>query len=266
MTQEEAEKAAIILCITGSKALGLDTPESDTDITGVCVEPMKEMIGLDAPFEQFVRTGPDEVREGPDIQIYSLRKYLRLALSGNPTMMCLLFLKTPDHTIKKDARGSQMQELAPYIVSKNAGKAFLGYMQAQRMRLTGERGQKRVKRPELEEKYGFDTKYAMHVLRLGMQGVEILQTGRLQLPLDEERRSYLLEVRQGNVSLQEVLTKAGQLEAEVKDLMNGGSPLSDYPDNKAVEDWMLVTYDNKFSADRFDRHLREDMEKFGLKR
>jgi hypothetical protein len=31
--------------------------------------------------------------------------------------------------------------------------------------------------------HGYDTKYAMHVLRLGLQGVELLTTGRFTLPV-----------------------------------------------------------------------------------
>ena len=47
--------------------------------------------------------------------------------------------------------------------------------------------------------YGFDTKYAMHMLRLGFQGVELLTTGRLSLPMREPERSFLLDVRRGKV-------------------------------------------------------------------
>ena len=187
MTPEQVEACTILKVIVGSRCLGLETPESDVDIMGVCIEPIEEAYGLDldAPFEQFVRTGgarslsdrsspdkaatPDEARDGPDLQIYSLRKFLRLALSGNPTILALLFI--PESMLLRcDARGAQLMDLAPFIISRQAGKAFLGYMQAQRMRLAGERGQKRINRPDLVEQYGYDTKYAMHVLRLGYTG------------------------------------------------------------------------------------------------
>ena len=36
----------------------------------------------------------------------------------------------------------------------------------------------RVNRPELIAAHGYDTKYAGHVLRLGYQGIEFLETGR----------------------------------------------------------------------------------------
>lgn len=38
-------------------------------------------------------------------------------------------------------------------------------------------------RPELVAEHGYDTKFAMHALRLGAQGVELLTTGRITLPV-----------------------------------------------------------------------------------
>ena len=45
------------------------------------------------------------------------------------------------------------------------------------------------------------------------EGVELLTTGRLSLPMREPERSYLLDVRRGKIGEQECLTKAGELEA-----------------------------------------------------
>ena len=131
--------------------------------------------------------------------------------------------------------------MAPYFVSRQCGRAFLGYMTAQRMRLMGERGQKNVNRPELVEKYGYDTKYAMHVLRLGFQGVDLLQTGKLTLPMKESERGFLLDVRQGKHTEQEVLTVAGALEKDLEDLLDT-SPLLEEPNQEAVEEFMVNTY------------------------
>jgi hypothetical protein len=118
---------------------------------------------------------------------------------------------------------------------------YLGYLQAQKQRLTGERGQKRIHRPELEEMYGFDTKYAMHMLRLGFQGVELLTTGRLSLPMREPERSYLLDVRRGKVSEQDCLTRAGELERELAEL-EATSVLPEAPAERQVEEWVLDAY------------------------
>jgi hypothetical protein len=116
--------------------------------------------------------------------------------------------------------------------------------------LTGERGQKRIHRPELEEMYGFDTKYAMHMLRLGFQGVELLTTGRLSLPMREPARSFLLDVRRGKVNEQDCLTRAGELEQELTDLATT-SPLPDEPNEPHVEEWVLGAYRRRVGSVTF---------------
>ncbi|HYF34109.1 MAG TPA: nucleotidyltransferase domain-containing protein, partial [Prosthecobacter sp.] len=218
-----------------------------------------------APFEQLIyrsaaaRTGnhdaPSEAGD-LDLTIYGLRKWMRLALSGNPTVLTLLFAPTAS-LIQFDARGSQLRELAPAIVSRKAGKAFLGYLQAQRQRLLGERGNGGHGQPRrgLIEQHGFDTKFACHMLRLGIQGVELLTTGKMTYPVPEAE--HLLAVRRGEVDLQNCLTKAGELEAELRDLLDTSS-LPAAPDAEKVEEWMLKTYIRMWSAERRLEDIRED--------
>ena len=95
--------------------------------------------------------------------------------------------------------------------------------------------------------YGFDTKYAMHMLRLGFQGVELLSTGQLSLPMREPERSFLLDVRRGRVSEQECLAKAESLERELDDLATT-SILRAEPDEQRVEQWVLEAYRRRWGA------------------
>jgi len=262
MTLQEAESLTILRGTVGSVVSGLSIAEvPDRDEMAICIEPLSEAMGLGAPFEQLVyrsaseRTGQhDAPSEGGDLDltIYSLRKYLRLALKGNPTVLTLLFLSLEKGQLSvQDARGSNLQALRPYIISRQAGKAFLGYLQAQRQRMLGERGNGGHGKPrgELTEKYGFDTKFAMHMLRLGFQGVELLETGSLSFPMKQPSRDYLIGVRRGEASIQDCLTKAGELEAHLKDLLDS-SPLQAEPVVEPVEEFMLRTYFYAWSSRR----------------
>src|SRR5205809_968841 len=65
---------------------------------------------------------------------------------------------------------------------------------------------------------GYDTKYAMHMVRLGFQGVELLETGRITLPMPAAQRGFTMAIRRGEVDLNEVLTRAGELEQRISDL------------------------------------------------
>lgn len=239
--REIAEDGLILLSTVGSGAHGLALPGTDDhDEMGVCIEPPTHVIGLQL-FEQDVfRTKPQGVRSehgDTDRTIYSARKFCRLALSGNPSILTLLYAEPDEIT----GYGSSLLEIRDAFSTSRAGKAFLGYMTQQRQRLTGERGQMNVKRPELVEKYGYDTKYAMHMLRLGYQGVEFMETGKLTLPMPPDTRTIVYAVRKGEMELTEVLTLAGQLERRVEDLLDT-SPLPPEPDHGTVNEWLVETY------------------------
>ena len=72
------------------------------------------------------------------------------------------------------------------------------------MRLLGTRGGGHGRRgggqrEELIAEHGYDTKYAMHCVRLGFQCIELLTTRQLQLPIQGEPADWLRAVRRGDV-------------------------------------------------------------------
>jgi hypothetical protein len=96
-------------------------------------------------------------------------------------------------------------------------------------------------RPELEAEHGFDTKFAMHMIRLGIQGIEYMETGRITLPLAEPDRTWLVELRQGRHSLEEALQRAEHLEARLENLKLTSS-LPRWPDYERANRWLVKTY------------------------
>jgi len=246
---KRGKRRVLIRAETGSTAWGLNLEnQGDRDELAVCIEGLPEVAGFN-PFEQEVyrsaaeREHKHDAKSQPgdlDLTTYSLRKWMRLALKGNPTILTLLFVPRAKW-VDGDGLWQHIQFLTPRIVSKAAGKAFLGYLQAQRMRMLGEIGGLDVHRRELEEKFGYDTKYAMHMLRLGYQGIELLSTGSMSMPMQQEPRDYLLAVRRGESSRQDVLTRCGELEGELRDLLTT-SPLPDQPDSDYMEKYMIHLY------------------------
>lgn len=69
------------------------------------------------------------------------------------------------------------------------------------------------KRAELEARHGYDTKHAMHLLRLMRTGLEILRTGELHVRRSDAEE--LRHIREGRWSFEELLAKAADLEAEL---------------------------------------------------
>jgi hypothetical protein len=147
-------------------------------------------------------------------------------------------------------RGTRLRELAPAIVSRKAGPRFVGYMRAQKERLVGTRGQRRVNRPELIDAHGFDTKYAMHVARLGLQGIELLKTGRLTLPMAEPDRSRVMSIRRGDIPLDEAISEIEEIERRLEAAVEDSS-LRDEPDYERVDGFLMDSYREAWAgADR----------------
>jgi predicted nucleotidyltransferase len=248
------ECGTILRATVGSTVHGLHHGgQDDRDEMAVFVEPPEYLLGLARSrgirgglfgFEHYVeRTQPEGVRSGPgdlDLVAYSLRKYVRLALKGHPTIMLLLFV--PDELVLvKTELGEELRELRPALLSRRAGRGYLGYLQGQKERLLGERGQKRVNRPELVDAHGYDTKYAMHAARLGYQGVELLETGRLTLPMPEPERSRVMAIRTGERTFEEAVAEIEEVEQRLASALEL-SPLPAKPDQARVNGFLVDAY------------------------
>jgi hypothetical protein len=146
--------------------------------------------------------------------------------------------------------GAELQALAPAFRSRNAGRAFLGYLDAQRKGLTGERHATRTR--ELSAKHGYDTKYAMHALRIGHQGIELLTTGRITLPVPEPERSQLRAVRSGSVALGDVLERLDRVTAELAEAC--ATPgLPERSDVAAVDRFVVDAYRRSWDAGSYEQ-------------
>lgn len=244
-SQPWLRSSVIFRCEIGSGLHGVALKDQDDhDELAIVVEPAVYVCGL-RRFETVVlRTSAVGQRSGPgdvDLNVHSLRKFVRLALAGNPTIIQAFFVPS-SKVYAQTVIGETLMAQRSRVVSRRALPAYLGYLCAQRGRLTGERGQKDVKRPELVERYGYDTKFAFHALRLGAQGVELLETGAITLPIPEPQRSHFLAVRRGEVTLADVLVEIGKYEtrlrAEVETGIRSG-PLPAEPDAAAVDEFLV---------------------------
>lgn len=214
----------LIRAVAGSKLYGTNTHESDDDFVGIFVADQQEKLGLDCR---------PQIIESKDVTIYELSKYVKLAAGGNPTILQLLY--TPESmwvqwTEEWPEIQSQMRELC---VSQLCRPAFLGYLEQQKRKAIEGRQQ----RPELVEKYGFDTKFMAHAIRLGQLGREILRTGSMTFPMIE--KDFLLNVRMGLHGKEYCLTIVEMLEHEIK---TTSSVLPRVPDYGKINQWLAQTY------------------------
>lgn len=209
---------------------------------GICIEPPECLVGLEE-FEQYqYRTQPEGKRSGPgdlDLVIYSLKKWAKLAAQGNPTVLLMLFAPAKE-IVTINAYGRKLQASSELFLSRECGLRFKYYLQAQKERLLGERNQ-RTNRPELKAQYGFDTKFAYHAIRLGIQGTELLTTGTVALPMAEPANSWLTDLRVGEHSLAEAIDHIESLQY----LLHGLSTSANLPeraDIPKVSRWLVNMY------------------------
>jgi uncharacterized protein len=239
-----AEDGMILRVQVGSGVHGTAVSgQDDRDEMGLCLEPAAFVTGL-ARFEQYERhtawdrPGGLANRSGAgdlDVIIYSARKWARLALAGNPTVLLVLF--APDQEVVfRDETGAELAGNAHRFVSRLAADRFLGYLRAQRAAMVGAAGA-HTNRPELVVRHGYDTKYAMHALRLGLQGIELLITGRITLPVPRPDLDYLRAIRRGEVPLAEVVAAVTAAETRLAALRDSAA-VPAQPDRRWVDDWL----------------------------
>jgi predicted nucleotidyltransferase len=189
--------------IMGSFAYGCSSDLSDTDIYGFCI-PKKEIVfphlnrdyihGFDAVPKNFEQYQEHHIMSPPrqyDITIYNIVKYFKLCANGNPNMIDSLFVPNRCVTFMTPI-GEYVRENRKLFLSKKCWHTFKGYSYAQLHKMN-------IKQPEGKrkltvEKYGYDVKFAYHLVRLLDEIEQIMLTGDLDL---EQNREQLKAIRRG---------------------------------------------------------------------
>jgi hypothetical protein len=241
----ELPDTAILMVEVGSTAHGTGIAGGeDHDQLAVVVETPDQVLGLDPNgFKTAMqRTQPEGVRSGPgdiDRTLHSLRRFVRLAASGNPSILMALWAPVEFTT----PIGEELRSLGEAFVGRHVVPRYRGYMQSQARRLLGLSGGRHGKRggggrEELIEEFGYDTKYAMHCARLGFQCLELLGTGSLELPIQGEPADWLRSVRHGKVSFEDWWERSLALDAELEAIADDDS-IRPEPDRARIDAWCI---------------------------
>lgn len=124
----------ILLTVFGSRAYGTHTPQSDVDLRGVAIPPAAYFHGFAHEFEQVDQPAalapfrqdltPEEQRivdrEGKvDGSVYDIRKFMRLAAGGNPSILEALFCREEEVRICTPMRQVAARQPARVLVAQN---------------------------------------------------------------------------------------------------------------------------------------------------
>jgi predicted nucleotidyltransferase len=228
-----APETLIHLFIGSSELHGAKVGSTDDlDLYGVFLDPPPVLLGI-APRTHFVwstaggdrRNGPEDV----DVTLYSLRRWAQLAAKGNATALHFLFA---DATAVSAPEWRTLQAQRELFLSRHSAAQFLGFAGNQLRRITGEKGRgAKGQRPEYIGRFGYDTKAAMHCLRLYLECIELMRAGTITLPRPE--REYLIEVRAGGWTLEQFLGETERLRVEAE-AAAAQSRLPEFVDGDAI--------------------------------
>ena len=104
------------------------------------------------------------------------------------------------------------------VTKKKTYEQYVGYMDGG---MSPEEAMKQLEEPiggrlEYYEKFGYDAKFASHLIRLFYEGLELLKEGEIHLPL--HRNNEVLAIKNGEVSLEEVMAMADKLNDRMDNL------------------------------------------------
>jgi len=176
----------------GSTLYNLRTPSSDQDIRGIFIEPADVFFSLN-PVDYYEDAASDTV-------LYSLRKFVNIALKNNPNALELLFAPTSQWIT------SSMQWMLLYtnrraFISQRAIKNYRGFIYQEYDNVINGK----TTRLELLNTAGYDTKQASMVARLLINLRELKQRGEIQPSLQLHDRSLVYRIKRGDYTKVQVL-------------------------------------------------------------
>lgn len=188
----------ILKVLVGSRAHGLDTPESDYDYRGVMVMPTSEYVAIRHKDSE----GNVSWIEGKEDQsIYEIKHFLNLAAHSNPSILEVFVSPVIESTMEGDA----LRALFPFIWSSNdVLNAFIGY---------GLNQQKKM----LDNKDNRWHKYGCAYGRILLLAEELLSKGTMTVRLEEgDNKKILLGIKNKEYSTGFIIDWCEKLTANVK--------------------------------------------------
>lgn len=245
------------LTVMGSVSYGVSGATSDVDVYGFCIPPKDivfphlagEIPGFGTPRERFDQwqqhhVRPPDGRETTyDFQVFGIVRYFQLLMECNPNVIDSLF--TPRRCVMHSTQvGEIVRENRKLFLHKGAWHKFRGYAYSQMHKIRGKVNASNPARAETIARFGYDVKFAYHVVRLLDEVEQIMVEHDLDL---ERNREQLKSIRRGEWTLEQI---ESHFEAKERALENtyATSTLPHAPDEERIKAVLLGCLEMHFGS------------------
>jgi predicted nucleotidyltransferase len=231
----------------GSIAYGVSNDSSDMDIYGFCIPPKEivfphlagEILGFGTPKVRFEQYQEHHIKNRGnnktyDFSIYNIVKYFHLLMQNNPNMIDSVF--TPNRCVNYITNiGKIVRENRKLFLHKGSWHKFKGYAYSQLSKIKYQKNKSNLQRAESIEKFGYDTKFAYHLVRLIDEAKQIMVEHDIDL---EQNKEQLKSVRRGEWTL-DYLQEWFKEQEKRLDQYYLESKLQLYPDENIIKKLLL---------------------------
>jgi predicted nucleotidyltransferase len=162
---KEQKHPFIFVSISGAHLYGFPSPDSDYDLRGVHVLPVREVVGLDVGAET-IEVSESRGGVALDLVTHDVKKFFRLLLKKNGYVLEQLYSPLVVHTTPEHA---ELKEIAKACITRYHSHHYLGFAETE-WKLLKKENPKRIKP-------------LLYLYRVLLTGIHLMRTGEVEANL-----------------------------------------------------------------------------------
>ena len=168
------EYPMVFVTVSGAHLYGFPSPDSDYDLRGVHVLPIRDVVGLDIGTET-IEISEDRDGVQLDLVTHDINKFFRLLLKKNGYVLeqlysPLIVYTTPEH--------AELKEIAQGCITRHHSHHYLGFAETE-WKLLNKENPKKIKP-------------LLYLYRVLLTGIHLMRTGKVEANLEYLNRVFKL--------------------------------------------------------------------------
>jgi uncharacterized protein len=168
------EYPMVFVTVSGAHLYGFPSPDSDYDLRGVHVLPIRDVVGLDTGTET-IEVSEDRDGVQLDLVTHDINKFFRLLLKKNGYVLeqlysPLIVYTTPEH--------AELKEIGQGCITRHHSHHYLGFAETE-WKLLNKENPKKIKP-------------LLYLYRVLLTGIHLMRTGKVEANLEYLNRVFKL--------------------------------------------------------------------------